>query len=160
MKDKKVKRIVLIIGILILLILLGVFVFGLFKRSIINKPYVYFGYRDTAVPAAVGYEPGYEYCYINYKGYIVKDEREAGKNTKRNVRLIGKLSEEEISQLEGYIISEVERINNENNLNQDSMSIDGLLSNLNTDTNCIVSIENKIECNDRNLVSNLLEKFN
>lgn len=144
MKDKKVKRIVLIIGILILLILLGVFVFGLFKRSIINKPYIVFGRINYSSPSdMVGYNrEEYFYYYINEDGYVVQSNISSSGNEKNS--LIRKISQEEVKELEQYIINEVERLDN-NIINEDSRNI--------------VWIDGKVVSNDEGLIINLINKI-
>lgn len=144
MKDKKSKKIVLIISILILLILLGVFAFNLFKRSVINKPYIVFGKVDYSSPAdMIGYNrEEYFYYYINEDGYVVESNTASSGNEKDS--LIRKMSKEEVKELEQYIINEVERVDNDI-INEDSRNI--------------IWINGTVISNDESLIINLVKQI-
>ena len=144
MKDKKVKIIVLIIGIIIILILLGTFAFNLFKRSIINKPYIVFGKVDYSSPAdMIGYNrEEYFYYYINEDGYVVESNIVSSGNEKDS--LIRKMSKEDVEELEQYIINEVGRIDNDI-INEDSRNI--------------IWINGIVISNDENLIIDLIDKI-
>ena len=141
MKDKKVKIIVLIIGIIILLILLGIFAFNLFKSSIINEPYISFGDGGYGVlelvPASMDYKSTSVFWYIDKNGFIVKELGEKAK-------LIGKISTQEVKELEQYIIERIEKSDSKDYY---------------TDYMMVVKIKDKVESHDRTIVGELMDRF-
>ena len=148
MKDKKSKKIVLIISILILLILLAIIAFDLFKHSIMNKPYIVLQKVDySSIADMVGQNSKkYFNYYINENGYIVESNTILPGKEKNS--LIRKISQEEVKELEQYIINEVERINNESG---------GVT--INSPTPSSIWLNGTVVSNDENLINNLIKQI-
>ena len=89
-KKGKIRKIVILAIVLILLIVIGITIFNVFKSSIVNNPYIVFGRVVYSSPSdMVGLnKKEYIYYYINEDGYVVESNKESSKKSliqKKNV---------------------------------------------------------------------------
>lgn len=163
-ENKRTKKILIIIGVVILVILVVIVFYIYFATSIINNVYINFGYHDTVAPQAIGYNSGFEQYYIDDSGFIVKKERNSGMHTIIKYKILGKLSNEELDELENYIMTEVEKLNYEESMNSNkgynsSSEIAEVIFGTQEDTEWTVTIKNKLEYENKDLVLNLINKI-